>query len=53
MLAGLAGLVLFFVFWNRRSDRVVTQRAVYNETPAGYPPPAVTDQRVYEDPNAL
>ncbi len=38
MLAGLAGLVLFFYFWNRRRAprAVVTERHTYDD--AGQPP---------------
>ncbi len=38
MLAGVAGLVLFFYFWNRRrgSRAVVTERRSYED--AGQPP---------------
>ena len=47
MLAGLAGVILFFAFWHRRGTggRVVSDRQTY-------PPPAgsVTERRVYEEP---
>jgi membrane protein implicated in regulation of membrane protease activity len=37
MLAGVAGLVLFFYFWNRRRpSRMVTQRRGYDDV--GQPP---------------
>lgn len=40
MLAGLAGVILFFVFWNRRrpTRTVGTTREVYTE-PVEPPPP--------------
>lgn len=48
MLAGAAGVILFFAFWNRRGNgRVVTQRQSYG--PAGQPlPPTVAEPRAYE-----
>lgn len=37
MLAGVAGLVLFFYFWNRRRpSRMVTERRGYDDV--GQPP---------------
>jgi Na+/proline symporter len=47
MIAGVAGTILFFVFWNRRRSpgAVVAQRSVVTERPVSYqdptpPPPA-------------
>jgi Domain of unknown function (DUF6458) len=55
MLCGLAGIILFFVFWNNRraAGRVAVERRT-DYPPAGstYPagPTSRTTERVYEDP---
>jgi hypothetical protein len=49
MIVGVIGLILFFVFWNRRGGgrAVVTNRAYPAQA---VPPTVVEQQRVYEDP---
>jgi hypothetical protein len=51
MLAGAAGVILFFAFWHRRgSGRVVTERQTYPPTAERpYDSPATT-RRVYDEP---
>lgn len=52
MVAGLAGVILFFVFWHRRgTGRVVTQRQTYQEPVAQRPyEQTVAERRVYDEP---
>ncbi len=46
MLAGVAGVILFFAFWHRRgTGRVVSERQSY--PPASAP---TSERRVYEEP---
>ena len=51
MLAGLAGVILFFAFWHRRgTGRVVSQRQTYQEPVAQRPYEQAAERRVYDEP---
>jgi hypothetical protein len=53
MLAGLAGIVLYFVFWNnrRRPRTVVTQQRAGYPDPSGQPA-QYRETVTYQDPNS-
>jgi uncharacterized protein DUF6458 len=53
MLAGLAGVILFFAFWQRRgTGRVVSQRQTTYQDPVAPRPyeQTVSERRVFDDP---